>query len=202
MAWPMARGRFVHFLDDDDIVPEGYYARVIKEFERRPGVGLIFGRVQPFGDAPEPQLQEEREFFAHAAKAARACQWLGRKLFFCGRMLFDMPLLVCSAGIVRRECLLKVGGFDTDIQLMEDAEFYARVMRECDCHFIDGVSIHFRIGYPSLMHLPSPGLEWFARVRESRRRAQRKYARQHGWGEFLFVALVTRTLVRLIAEFY
>ncbi len=74
-------------------------------------------------------------------------------------------------------------------------------MRECDCHFIDAVSIHFRIGYPSLMHLPSISLEWLARVRESRRQAQRKYARQHGWGEFLFVALLTRTLVRLIANF-
>ncbi len=119
MAWPMARDVWSIFSTMTTSFPEGYYARVIKEFELRPSVGLIFGRVQPFGDAPEPQLQEEREFFAHAAKAARACQWLGRKLFFCGRMLFDMPLLVCSAGIVRRECLLKVGGFDTDIQLME-----------------------------------------------------------------------------------
>src|ERR1700759_5612792 len=26
-GWPLASGRYVHFLDDDDIVPEGHYAR-------------------------------------------------------------------------------------------------------------------------------------------------------------------------------
>src|ERR1700722_5983837 len=25
LGWPLARGAFIHFLDDDDIVPEGHY---------------------------------------------------------------------------------------------------------------------------------------------------------------------------------
>src|SRR5262245_43261401 len=37
LAWPVASGRFVHFLDDDDIVPEGYYMTVKAIFESQPG---------------------------------------------------------------------------------------------------------------------------------------------------------------------
>ena len=70
LAWPKARGRFVHFLDDDDIVPAGHYAAVAAAFARRPDVGLVFGRVEPFGDGPEAQLQHERRFFAQAARSA------------------------------------------------------------------------------------------------------------------------------------
>src|SRR5690348_15214860 len=28
LCWPKASGNFIHFLDDDDIVPPGYYATV------------------------------------------------------------------------------------------------------------------------------------------------------------------------------
>ena len=57
------------------------------------------------------------------------CERLGPKLAFVGQMLFDLPLLVCSAGVVRRECIAGVGGFDPMILLMEDADIYVRVMR-------------------------------------------------------------------------
>jgi hypothetical protein len=33
LGWPLARGRFVHFLDDEDLVPEGHYAGAIAAFE-------------------------------------------------------------------------------------------------------------------------------------------------------------------------
>lgn len=70
LGWPRASGRFVHFLDDDDIVPAGHYAAVIAAFASRPEVGLVFGRVEPFGVCPEAQLQHERRYFAQAARNA------------------------------------------------------------------------------------------------------------------------------------
>ena len=129
LGWPRAQGRFVHFLDDDDIVPAGHYAAVGAAFDRHPEVGLVFGRIEPFGSRPEPQLQHERRYFARAAHTAAICARFGPKLAFTGQMLFDLPLLVCSAGIMRRDCVAGVGGFDPEIRLMEDADFNARVMR-------------------------------------------------------------------------
>ena len=48
---------------------------------------------------------------------------LWQKWAFTGRMLFDQALLVCSASILRRDCLIQLGGFDPQIRLMEDADF-------------------------------------------------------------------------------
>jgi GT2 family glycosyltransferase len=198
LAWPFAKGRFVHFLDDDDIVPEGHYATVKAAFEARPGVGLVFGRIEPFGDAPEQQLLHEQRFFADAARCAFTCRRFGQRLAFVGRMLFDRPILVCSAGVVRRECLEKIGGFDPQIRLMEDADFYARLMRECGAYYLDRVALRYRIGSPSLMHSASPEPAQLAEQRVGRRRMQAKYRQERGVLEFYGLALIARTVLLMV----
>src|SRR3974390_1469014 len=50
LAWPHVKGMFVHFLDDDDIIPQGHYAAVKDAFAEHPKVGMIFGRIEPFGN--------------------------------------------------------------------------------------------------------------------------------------------------------
>src|ERR1700710_2487332 len=42
LAWPDARGAFIHFLDDDDLVPDGHYAAVKGVFAAMPDVGVVF----------------------------------------------------------------------------------------------------------------------------------------------------------------
>ena len=44
-----ASGELIHFLDDDDLVPQGHYARARALFDGVPALGALFGRVQPFG---------------------------------------------------------------------------------------------------------------------------------------------------------
>jgi GT2 family glycosyltransferase len=194
LAWPRAAGRFVHFLDDDDMVPDGHYAAVAAAFARNPNVGLIFGRVEPFGAGPEAQLQHERQFFARASRSAMLCTRFGRKRAFAGQMLFDNPLLVCGAAVVRRECVAGVGGFDPNIRLMEDADFNARVMRKYGACFVDQAALHYRIGYPSLMHSPNPPPAQRAMQSEGRRRMRAKYRQEHGALDFYTLALFTRAL--------
>jgi hypothetical protein len=43
IAIPHARAPLIHFLDDDDLAPEGYYAQIIPQFSKYPDTGLIFG---------------------------------------------------------------------------------------------------------------------------------------------------------------
>jgi glycosyltransferase involved in cell wall biosynthesis len=87
LAWPHAKGTFVHFLDDDDIVPDGHYAAVKETFSKHPEIGMIFGRIEPFGTCPATQLNHERRYFADAAHKAAACQRLGLRWGFIGLML-------------------------------------------------------------------------------------------------------------------
>jgi glycosyltransferase involved in cell wall biosynthesis len=198
LGWPRASGAYVHFLDDDDIVPEGHYAAVKAAFVSHPRIGLVFGRIEPFGDCPEEQLQHERRYFDEAARNAKRWGRLGPRLGFTGWMLFGSALLICSGGVVRRECVVRLGGFDPQIRLMEDAEFYCRVMRTCGAIFLDRVAIHYRIGSPSLMHSPNPPPEQRRQEREGHRLMWKNYCRDHGTFEFFALALLTRTLSKLV----
>jgi glycosyltransferase involved in cell wall biosynthesis len=194
LGWPQAKGMFLHFLDDDDIVPEGHYAAVREAFFKHPEVGMIFGRIEPFGTCPPAQLQRELQYFANAGRRAAACQRFGPRWAFVGRMLFDDVLLICSASVLRRDCVIQLGGFDPEIRLMEDGDFHARAIRKFGTHFMDRVVLRYRIGSPSLMHSPNPSQSQLKYQREGHRRMQTKYRKERGLLEFYSLALFTRTL--------
>jgi len=197
IGWPMARGAFVHFLDDDDIVAEGHYAAVKAAFAANPGVGLVFGRIEPFGSGPAAQLEQERQYFADAASKSALSNRFGPRFAFAGRMLFDKALLVCSSSVIRRECVARLGGFDPSIRLMEDADFHVRAMRECGALFINRTAISYRIGSFSLMHSPHPTEEQKQGERLGHRQMQVKYRRERGALEFYALALFTRTVLKV-----
>jgi len=198
IGWPRAKGQFVHFLDDDDIVPDGHYLVVKAAFEAHPDVGLVFGRIEPFGNCSEIQLQHERQYFNEAARTASACGRFGTRIAFTSRMLFDSAMLVCSAGVMRRESVERIGGFDADIRLLEDADFYARIMRECGAWYLDGVALRYRIGSPSLMHSPVPAPAQLRQQQYGRRRMQRKYRKERGILEFCALAILARTVLKIL----
>jgi len=198
LGWPRATGTYVHFLDDDDLVPEGHYAAVKAAFERHPRVGLVFGRVEPFGECPPEQLRNELSYFGTAARNAKRCSRFGSKFAFAGWMLFGSALLVCSAGIVRRDCLVGVNGFDSQMSLMEDTDFFCRLTRSFGAHFLDRVTLHYRIGSPSLMHAPDPPPEQRAAEREGARQIWSNYRRDRGMFEFLALAAMTRLFLKYV----
>ncbi len=190
LGWPRARGAIVHFLDDDDVVPPGHYAALKAAFAARPDVGVVFGRVEPFGD--EAQLAHEREFFATAARRARSSVWLGPKVGLAAQMFFLATLFVCSAGAVRRECLEPLGGFDEKLRLMEDTDFYGRAIRRFGAHFLDRVVLNYRIGL-SLMHSPAADR---AALAESYQRIHAKYRAEWGALDFYAMKALARTVLK------
>jgi glycosyltransferase involved in cell wall biosynthesis len=199
LGWPLARGAFVHFLDDDDIVPEDHYAVVKAAFGAHPEVGVVFGRVEPFGDAPEEQMQHEREFFAAAAQRAARCSRFGRRWAFTGRMMFNGLLLVTGAGVVRRECVQRLGGFDPQMPIREDWDFYARAMRRYGAYFLDQIALRYRIGSRSLLHYSVELSEIDLRnLRDGRRRKRAKYRAERGILEYIAVKLFTKTVLKVL----
>lgn len=203
IAIPHARAPLIHFLDDDDLVPGGYYARIIPQFSKHPETGLIFGAVQPFGDGPAEQLDEERRFFAESSRLARLCRSMGNRFAFVSAHLFHHVLLVCSAGVVRRECAAALGGFDPELRLMEDAAFYAFIIRRFGAMFIDDVAIHYRINsLQSLMHVarlsPVDHDRIAEQLKQARRRTFGRYREQFGDVEFFLLRTMARTAFRLL----
>ncbi len=192
LGWTQARGAYIHFLDDDDIVPTGHYAAAKAAFAANPNVGVVFGAIAPFG-TDESMIERERVFFADAARRASACRRFGPKLAFAAQMFFHPTLLVCGAAMVRRTCVAAVNGFDPELFLMEDLDFYARAIRRCGAHFMDRETLRYRIG-PSLMRGP-----------DIQRRVEQSYARIHAnyraeWGAIDFFTLKTlaRTIFKVV----
>ena len=192
VGWPLATGTFCHFLDDDDVVPDGHYGRMKSEFAAHPEVGVIFGIVEPFGDDPV-LVDYERDYFADSAKRARASMRFGPRLAFSAHMFFSPTLIVCSNCLIRREHVAALNGFDVHLQLVEDVDFYARAMRRYGVRFVDYVTLRYRIG-PSLMH--SPGNN--DAITNSYVRMHQNYVREHGRADFTVRKILARTLLRFI----
>jgi GT2 family glycosyltransferase len=186
-----ASADIIHFLDDDDLAPEGYYAEALKVFAQRPDIGVVFGKVEPFG---EMDVSAERYFFDAAFRRARKYSGMGPKLGLSAAMFFQRTLLICSAGMVRRSCVEAIGGFDPEPSLAEDVDFFARAIRHSGACVLDRTSIHYRIG-PSLMRLPDrqPLIESSYRAIHSR------YRREHGAVDFFALKTFAKILDRLHA---
>lgn len=196
LGWPLAQGDFIHFLDDDDIVPGGHYAAVTKIFSERPDVGVVFGRIEPFGDAPEQQMQHERAYFANAARRAQLCSRFGTRWGFAAGMLFGPSMLVCSACKVRRKIVQQVGGFDPRMRLCEDAAFYTFAMRHSGAYFMDRVSLKFRVSNPSMMHSIVQDPMADAQIRETWKLMHERYRAEWGALEFYGLKIFARAVLR------
>jgi GT2 family glycosyltransferase len=151
-GWRLTEGRLLHFLDDDDRVEPDAYREVLAAFEAAPTRGVVIGRVRPFGDDPGVVAQE-RKVFATAARRARILSRIGSRFLSAAHQLFAMPtILINSACMVRREVVARVDGYDEEIVIMEDIDFYARAIRDAGFTFLDRPFIGYRKGAPSIMH--------------------------------------------------
>jgi glycosyltransferase involved in cell wall biosynthesis len=195
LGWPLVEGSVEHFLDDDDRVPEGHYAAALAAFAANPSIGVVFGRVEPFGDAPAGQMAHERAFFRGAARRAGVYRRFGSRFGFALGMLFDQAMLVCGAATIRRECIEPLGGFDPEIRLGEDVDFFGRATREFGACFLDRTTLHYRIGSPSMMHAPMLSPQEIEQLRAGWRRMLMKYRRKHGRSEFYAMKGLSRLVL-------
>lgn len=180
-------GELVHFLDDDDLVPDDHYWAVRTVFDAYPAANVVFGRIDPFG--PDPvAVATEQAYFTAAHRRALRCRRYGR-LGFAAALMFRPTLLVCGAAMLRRSCLPALGGFDATLPLCEDVDFYARAIRRYGVRFVDRLALRYRIG-PSLMHRPERGPV----IAESYAAMHRAYRTRHGPLEFALLKLFARTV--------
>lgn len=181
----MARGRFLHFLDDDDKLAEGALAALVGALERAPNEGVAYGVVLPFGE-DEARVAHETEYFARARAVSRMHL---TRMDLVARLLFGFTPLVCSACMVRRELALAIGGFDPDVAYCEDVHFYLRAIREGGFVFLDRPVVRYRTSADSLMKGSDQ-----EKLIASYRVIYDKYLRAHGKAEFYALKILAKAI--------
>lgn len=182
----LARGRYVHFLDDDDRLADGALRAMVTALDQT-HQGVAMGWVVPFGDDPD-WLKDKRDYFERAAAVGQATV---SSIWTVAHILFRGTLMVNSACMIRREHIAALGGFNPDIPVYEDVDFYLRAIRRFGHVYVSRPILHYRTGKPSLMH--NLGKD-DTKVKESYRIIHRTYREAHGRLEYAALQLLTRVL--------
>jgi glycosyltransferase involved in cell wall biosynthesis len=193
VGWPLTSGEIIHFMDDDDLVPEGVYAAALTEFDRSPNIGIVFGRIEAFGE-PSQALQNDQALFVRSARRASRLQRLGSARAFAAHLLFHELLFIGGCSLIRRRCVAAVGGYPTGVELMEDVDFLARTTRLFGAKYLDRVSLRYRV-WPSLMHRPGNLQEIIDRCYV---RIHADYRRAFGAIDFYTLKIAARTILRFL----
>jgi GT2 family glycosyltransferase len=186
----IARGRYLHFLDDDDILKPRALATLSQCLDENPQVGMAFGGIIPFGDDTE-WLRHTQKYYIEATRVLRAIR-SSRALV--ANLLFHPALFINSACMTRREVFAAVGGYDTAMHVCEDTDLWARIARLAGHTYVDQPVLGYRMAAGSLMQSLEKDDE---RLLSAYRTMHAKYRAQYGLLEFYSLNIWARTTLRL-----
>jgi glycosyltransferase involved in cell wall biosynthesis len=116
-----ARGRYVAFLDHDDIWHPHKLAQQVRWLDELPAeVGCDFGEFRAWDGSTEPNLQQPLPY--PPVEVPELCGWIYHQLLLTNWVLF-------STALFRREVFAEVGNFDPDLPPADDWDMALRVSR-------------------------------------------------------------------------
>jgi glycosyltransferase involved in cell wall biosynthesis len=113
-GWHAARGRYVAFLDADDRFQPTMIATNLAQFQERPNCAFVYGAYD--------NINEAGSFLSTVPLRP-----VGNDPF--GAFLEGNCIGMHGTVLYRRECLEKIGGFDSSLQSCEDYDLYLRLSR-------------------------------------------------------------------------
>jgi len=145
----LARGDFFAFLDADDIWFPGKLAAQIRYFDAHPNVGVMYGKFTKW-------LPDKDGKFPPAETLGADCEKIetpeaDRSGWVYTRLLMGM-LVGMNTAVIRKSVYLQVGGFNEDMRIGEDYDFWLRASRVTEMHSLDCVVALYRIHPASAMH--------------------------------------------------
>ena len=162
--------KYIHFLDDDDAVAEGYYATVKETFTKYRRIGVVFGILRPtcrYSDDPDiRKLQEQhlqnlgdwrimvaRQPWLYDSVATMVKIPAVRRWLFSLHAMFGPEMFLCSGGVVRHEHFIALGGFP-DIRITEDFAFFTKAIRRFGVRFLKREAVAYGVGEAESLWTP------------------------------------------------
>ncbi len=145
----LARGRYIAFLDADDIWFPGKVLAQVRYFEEHPEVGVVFGEGIQWEQDANGRFPSSDLLIGDCSELVAIDRersgWLYTRLL--------MGLLVgMNTAVIRRELNNQLGGFDESMQIGEDYEYWLRASRITQMHALAGPLALYRIHNASAMH--------------------------------------------------
>ena len=115
-AFALAQGKYIAFLDSDDLFLPGKLEKQVAALEKEPGFGMVYSSAI----CTDEQGKEIPPFMYKAT----ASGMIYRKVAFYIPLTIILPTVV-----MRAEVLSQVGGFDEKMERFEDTDMWRRVAR-------------------------------------------------------------------------
>lgn len=116
-----ARGRYLAFLDDDDVWLPERLTKALTVFATAPDSGFVYGQATPTDDCLQPSGDARLDFPALPLAQGHPV----------GAFMSAPPHL--NATLFRRDIFEEVGGFDRTLSGFEDADLLIRIVRRYPC---------------------------------------------------------------------
>lgn len=128
-AVALSRGRFVAFLDADDVWLPGKLQRQMDLFRGRPELGVVYSDYQCIDGEGRPLQKGVTRM---------------RRGWVSGPLLVE-NFIAYSAGVVRRECLERHGCFDETLGMGIDYDLWLRLSAHYQFDFVPEPTVRYRI---------------------------------------------------------
>lgn len=145
-----ANGKYIAFLDDDDLFESGKLKEQVRQMETNPLAGFLYSSVYYLGENGKKRLHSPRARLASPEKFA--------KMYF-----MDIDLTMPSL-LVRRSAFLEAGMFDENIVYNEDFDLWLRIAMKFPVIYSDTPSALVRLHEASLTYKNPEMLEGLIRV--------------------------------------
>ena len=136
-------GDFAILLSADDLLAPGALQRATDLFEAHPSVGLVYGPVTDFSDAPPAMPQ--------AGEATSWTIWKGRD-WLLDRCHTGRNALRCPEAILRRSVLDAVGQYDPELPHAADFHTWLKAACISDVGYVGGVAQAYYRMHATNMH--------------------------------------------------
>lgn len=147
-----AKGKYIKFLFQDDLLRADCVEKMVNLGERSPDIALVFSRRDMFFDQGSDTDQDLMMIYQDFQNLH--CGWSQLKPLQWGRDLLADPLLfehpINKIGepttvLLRREVCHDLGGFDSNLNQLVDLDLWWRILAEFQVGFIDETLSYFRL---------------------------------------------------------
>ena len=180
-----ARGRYIAFLDADDLWEPRRLDLHARHLDASPAVGVSFSRTG---------------FLDHEGKRSGRLSCLCAGPMYAHDVFGENPTTTCSALVFRREVLAEAGMFVESMSFAEDQELLIRVLTRTDWRIegIEEVLVWYRAsgaGLSSKLHSMDQG--WETMVNRVRTYAPEFVSGHYARGKAIYLRYLARRSVRL-----